>query len=117
VYYRGTLGHAGNPSRPERPYLMYGEEQSERFSVVRESSRAQRRYYRFYLYDDPSGVTRINLLVPLVDETLLGLLGQQLPGGGRCVDAELGVWNRVEKDPVQSLLIRSTNCSFVTSSN
>jgi hypothetical protein len=116
TYYRGTLGHGGNPASPARPYLMYGEEQGFRFSEVRETSRAQVRSFKFYVYDEPLGITRINDICPLVDETLLGLLDQQLPGGGRCTDVDLGSWGRVEKDPVQDLLVRTINCNLMTSS-
>jgi hypothetical protein len=117
VYQRGTLGHGTVPAKPVRPYVMYGQELSTGYSVVRRTSSARRHTYTVYVYDDPESLQRIKHIMPLVDDTVLGLLDQQLQDGGRCMDSEPGSWNRDEYDTVTGLAVKNMTCYFTTSSN
>jgi len=59
VYPRGSLGSSGIPASPEKPYVMYGNNNANQFQAVRESGVILNSYYDIYVYDEPGSYQRI----------------------------------------------------------
>lgn len=89
IYMTGTLGVKGVPADPQKPYIMVNELPSTPHQAIRETGRAQDRYFQLFTYDVPGSVVRINAILEVLRETVIGLVGQESPSGSRCLDA---VW-------------------------
>lgn len=97
VYPTGSLGKRGIPAEPPKPYMMYKVTAEISHQAVRETSSASDLYVEIFVYDKGGSFTRINTLLDLVRENVVGLAGQTSDTGARCLDS---LWTSNSQDGV-----------------
>jgi hypothetical protein len=96
VYPSGTLGIGKNPASPEQPYVQYIELPSVAHLEVRRTSRAVDRTFQVWAYDKRGSYARIDNILSLVRETILGLITEvDQESGARCIEV---VWEGESQD-------------------
>jgi hypothetical protein len=88
IYQSSSLGVGDVPPEPEKPYILYTELPSDPYQAVSETSRAKARYFQVYVYDNRGSFLRIERILALIRETLVGLSGVVSPSGVRCTDVQ-----------------------------
>lgn len=116
VYQSSSLGIGDIPEKPKLPYILYTELPSFPYREVRETSNASLRTFQIYIYDEPGSFLRIEDLLELVRETLIGLAGVVSPSGARCTDVDWRGYSEDFTDTVRNEIFRFATFNF-TSSN
>lgn len=108
IYESSALGVGDVPASPAKPYILYTELPSSPYRDVRETSRAKARIFQIWCYDERGSFIRIERVLALVRETLLGSVAEVSPSGARCTDVE---WQGESSDIVDVPL--DSNAKFV----
>jgi hypothetical protein len=100
VYQWGALGSDDIPEVPKFPFVVVFENPSVVNQEVQETARSQNRFFQVYCYDERmGGYTRIEHVLRLARDTVLGLPMQVSPSGARCTDAKWLGFSSDSRDP------------------
>jgi hypothetical protein len=101
VYQWGSLGQDDIPEKPEPfPFLIIFENPSTVNQEVQKTQRSQNRYFQIYGYDEHGlGYARIEHVLRLARDTVLGLETAVSPTGARCIGARWTGMSADSRDP------------------
>lgn len=100
VYQRGSLGKSDIPAIPDFPFVLIGENPSTVNQEVRQTTNSENRFFLIYCYDEHgSSYLRIEQILRIVRDTLLGIVTQVSPSGARCTDVVWQGFSADSKDP------------------
>lgn len=101
VYQWGSLGKDDIPQKPEPfPFLIIFENPSTVNQEVQETHRSQNRFFQIYCYDEHgTGYVRIEQILRLARDHVLGLPMAVSPSGARCIGARWTGMSADSRDP------------------
>lgn len=95
VYTRYSLGQNTIPDKPDFPWILIGELPGFPARNKPKSSDAMNHFIQFYVFDEKGSFVRIEAIMKVIYDTILGLEGELSPSGSRC----LGVrWDTTSQD-------------------
>lgn len=88
IYQRGSIGVGDTPADPEKPYIVMGELAPGLHPEVRDTARTTSHFFQFHVYDERGSFLRIDRLLSVIRDSVLGLVAVTSASGARCTDVE-----------------------------
>lgn len=86
-FQRYGLGERAIPDNPKLPFALISELPGFVPGNVHETSRALTHYFQVYIYDNVGSYTKIEEILDLVVEAVLGMEGQKSMTGSTCLES------------------------------
>lgn len=116
IYAASSLGQNSVPADPKKPFVVHREMGTIPTNVAKDTAPSScRRVFQFYVHDERGTYKRINSIIAILRETVVGLTGEQSPSGARCLDA---TWNGTSietEDPTYDSNLRIVTFTLVSS--
>lgn len=96
-FYRASaLGHNNIPAKPKFPFVVYREIDVTPITVAKDTEPDLcRRTFQIYVHDEKGGYSRIDTILRVLKETVVGLTHQTSSTGAYCREA---TWNGTSAD-------------------
>jgi hypothetical protein len=96
IYAASSLGKGNVPADPKKPFVVYREVDRIAANVAKDTAPGVcRRVFQFYVHDERGSYSRIDRVLELLVQTVVGLTTQRSSSGAVCMEA---VWNGTSGD-------------------
>lgn len=96
IFRAGSLGHGNIPAKPKFPFVVYREVDVQAINVAKDTAPETRRHvWQIYVHDERGSYSRIDSILEVLRETVVGLTYQTSSTGAYCREA---VWNGTSGD-------------------
>ena len=114
IYEANALGTPPLPSSPDIPFLIIQSMPNLVHQQVNKTARSATQVFDIRAYDERGDYLRIETLLRIVRDTLLGLVLQVSPSGARCTDAKWQSFGPDSDDPVLDKIFKTVTMRFLT---
>lgn len=115
LFATSAVGEGDNPQIPTRPYIVWNEGDTAPQAAVKETSNAQWRLLRFYVYDDEGDFGKINAIMQHLRRIVKGVAPFTTEDGTRCSASEwIGISGLIQ-DQGYHLITRFGTARFMVS--
>lgn len=116
IWTANSLGEAHIPPNPDPPFLLVQSIANQVHPQVQKTGRSATQIFDIRVYDERGDYLRIDRLLRIVRDTLLGLTLAVSPSGARCTDVKWQAFGPDSDDPVLDKIFKTVTMRFLSNS-
>lgn len=113
IYSANSLGSAPIPTNPDPPFLLIQSIPNLVHQTVQKTARSATQIFDIRAYDERGDYLRIDRLLRIVRDTLLGVTLAVSPSGARCTDVKWQSFGPDSDDPVLDKIFKTVTMRFL----